>query len=140
MNYRFISDAEFDDLAASGAFLEWANVHGSRYGTPRVDVERALSLGKTVVLEIDVQGARSVRMARPDALLVFVLPPSAEVLEARLRGRGTESDDAVTVRLRNAREELAAASDFDVSIVNDDIESAVDELTRILDARATAAP
>ncbi len=133
VNYRFIDDATFDRLISENAFLEWADVHGSRYGTLRADVTEPLRAGKTVLLEIDVQGARSVRGAEPGALLVFVEPPGWDVLEERLRGRGTEAEDAVAVRLSNARREWAEADGFDVRIVNDDLESAVERLTRILD-------
>lgn len=137
MNYRFLDEATFDDLVAHGAFLEWANVHGARYGTLKDDVEAALAAGKTVVLEIDVQGARQARLANPDAILVFVEPPGWPTLEARLRGRQTESEAAVALRLRNARAEMAEASDFDHRIVNDDLEAAVTALIRILDGHVS---
>jgi guanylate kinase len=136
VNYHFIVDAEFDRLVAAGAFLEWAEVHGSRYGTLRSEVDAALEQGRTVVLEIDVQGARSVRAAEPAALLVFVQPPAWDVLESRLRNRGTEPEEAVALRLQNAHDELAAASDFDLTVVNDDLDAAVQRLSRILDEHA----
>lgn len=137
VNYRFLDDRTFERLIDEGAFLEWADVHGARYGTLRAEVEAALNQGKTVVLEIDVQGARSVKAAEPDALLVFVEPPSWEALEGRLRGRGTEPEEAVAIRLRNAREEMQVGKElFDASVVNDDLESAVDALIRILDEHA----
>jgi len=134
VNYHFLDDVSFDAQIAAGGFLEWAHVHGARYGTLKEAVERDLEHGKTVILEIDVQGARSVRTARPEALLVFVQPPDQAVLESRLRGRGTEDEEAVRVRLRNASEEMAAASDFDEILLNDDLQNAVAGLIRILDA------
>jgi len=114
--------------------LETAQVHGARYGTPRAPVVAALAAGRSVVLEIDVQGARSVRAAMPEALLIFVEPPSGEVLRARLEGRRTETPEALELRLRNAEGELAEAAGFDYRIVNDDLEVAVDEVLRILEA------
>lgn len=133
MHYRFLTEDEFERLDAEQGFLESAVVHGNRYGTPRAPVEEALDLGKTVILEIDVQGASTVRAQMPKALLVFCEPPSMEVLEQRLRARGTESPDSLAIRLANAAEEMAAAPAFDVRIVNDDLDVAVSELARILE-------
>lgn len=133
VDYRFVSDEEFDAMEREGAFLETALVHGNRYGTPRAPVERGLRAGTTVVLEIDVQGARAVRKQVPDAVLVFVEPPSLEVLEERLRARGTEDANALARRMRNARDEMAAAPDFDHRVVNDDLDRAIAEVIRILE-------
>lgn len=119
-------------MIAAGEFLEWAVVHGRRYGTPRGGVQDALERGHIVVLDIDVQGARQVRRAFTDAVLVFVLPPSAGELVRRLTGRGSEPDEEVSNRLRVARQELPAAAEFDYVIVNDDFERAVQALEAIV--------
>jgi guanylate kinase len=121
VNYRFLSDAEFDQLVADGGLLEWAEFAGARYGTPAAPVSKHLASGQPVLLEIELQGARQVRVARPDALLVFLAPPSWEVLQSRLTGRGTEDPEAVRRRLEVAVVELAAATEFDAVIVNDDV-------------------
>lgn len=140
VDYRFLSADRFDRMVAEGAFLEWADVHGARYGTPRAPVEDALRRGKTVILEIDVQGARQVRRSMPGALLVFVEPPSWEVLRERLERRETESPESLRLRLRNAEAELAAAPEFDRVVLNDDLGRAAEELARILeDTRAPGA-
>lgn len=109
-------------------------MHGARYGTPRASVDAHLAEGRTVVLEIDVQGARSVRAAVPSAVLVFVEPPTPETLRVRLEGRATEDPDVVEQRLRNAVGELAAADEFEHRIVNDDLQDAIQRLIRILEA------
>ena len=126
--YYFLTEDEFDRRVAAGEFLEWAWVHGHRYGTLREEVERVTGQGRSVVLEIDVQGGLNVREALPDAVLVFIEPPSAEELERRLRGRGTEDEASIERRLAGAREEMACAPRYDVRIVNDDLERAVGEL------------
>ena len=120
--YFFVSDAEFDRLVETDGLLEWAAFAGNRYGTPSAPVRQRREEGIPVLLEIEVQGARQVRERVPGALLVFLAPPSWEVLEARLTGRGTESADAVARRLGAAREELAASGEFDVVLVNADVE------------------
>ena len=119
--YFFVDDAEFDRLVATDGLLEWAAFAGHRYGTPSGPVRERLTRGIPVLLEIEVQGARQVRERVPGALLVFLAPPSWEVLEARLGGRGTESPEAVARRLAAAREELAAAPEFDRVLVNADV-------------------
>lgn len=119
--YFFVTDAEFDRLVATDGLLEWAQYAGNRYGTPRAAVEDRRAAGTPVLLEIEVQGARQVRAAVPEALLVFLEPPSWEVLTARLTGRGTESAEVVDRRLRAAREELSAAGEFDRVLVNADV-------------------
>ncbi|WP_229054258.1 guanylate kinase [Aeromicrobium sp. Leaf350] len=132
-HYHFLDDAEFDRLVETGGLLEWAVVHkAARYGTPRAAVEAQLRTGSPALLEIDLQGARQVRAAMPDALLVFLAPPSFEELERRLVGRGTESPEERARRLETAREELAAEGEFDVTIVNTDVESACEELVELL--------
>lgn len=131
--YYFLSDEEFDRRVAAGDFLEWAWVHGHRYGTLRQEVERVTGAGSSVVLEIDVQGGLMVRERVPEAVLVFVEPPSMDELERRLRGRGTESEADIDRRLANAREEMSQASLYDVRIVNDDLERACLELQQVID-------
>ena len=129
VHYHFISDEEFDRLVAEDGLLEWAVVHSAaRYGTPRAQVEQHLAAGVPALLEIDLQGARQVRRTMPDALMCFLKPPSFEELERRLVGRGTEGPEERERRLRTARTELAAESEFDVTIVNTDVEAACEEL------------
>ncbi len=133
VHYFFVSPEEFDRMTERGQLLEWAVVHGRhRYGTPRAPVEDRLTRGVPVVLEIDLQGARQVKQAMPDALFVFVAPPSFETLVERLEIRGTEGSEERERRLRTAREELAAASEFDITLVNDRLEDAVAELQTIV--------
>lgn len=136
LDYRFLEDAAFESLVANGAFLEHALVHGNRYGTLISDVAALGDQGKVVVLEIDVQGARSVRDCAPDAVLVFILPPDNETLRTRLTGRATEDEEALRVRLENATAELPEASWFDHRIINDDLEATIAALGRIIDAVA----
>lgn len=133
VHYWFVDDARFDELVADGDLLEWAVVHGgARYGTPRKPVEQALADGRAALLEIDLQGARQVRQAMPDALFVFLKPPSWEELVRRLVGRGTESDDQRARRLQTAAAELAAEPEFDVSVVNAEVPVAAEELVRLI--------
>jgi guanylate kinase len=132
-HYLFVSDDEFDRLVADGRLLEWAVVHGrARYGTPRAPVVRALAEGRPALLEIDLQGARQVRATMPDALFVFLKPPSWEELVRRLAGRGTEPADERARRLRTARAELAAEPEFDVTVVNTDVHRAAEELVALM--------
>jgi guanylate kinase len=133
-DYYFVDDAEFDEMIESGELLEWATVHGRRYGTPSRGVGDGIAQGKVVVLDIDVQGARQIRRAFADAVLVFILPPSAAELNRRLTGRGSEADADRLRRLRGAREELEAAAEFDYVVVNEDFERAVRALEAILAA------
>lgn len=121
VHYFFVSNAEFDDLVRDDQLLEWAEFTGNRYGTPAGPVAARREAGTPVLLEIEVQGARQVRKAVPDALLVFLEPPSWEVLSDRLVGRGTEEASVIRARLEAAREELAASSEFDVTLVNEDV-------------------
>ena len=139
VHYHFVDDAEFDRLVEAGEFLEYAVVHGrAKYGTPRGPVERALSEGQLAMLEIDLQGARQVRESLPETLFAFLMPPSWEELVRRLVGRGTETEEERERRLQTARDELAAASEFDVVIVNDDVRRASEELVSWMRARQRA--
>jgi guanylate kinase len=131
-NYFYVSDAEFDQMIADGDLLEYASFAGNRYGTPRHAVEERLNNGIPVLLEIEVQGAMQVRESKPDAILVFMQPPSWDDLEGRLRGRGTETPAEVEIRLDEARKELDSAHLFDHSIVNDDVNRAAKELVHYL--------
>lgn len=133
VHYYFVDDAGFDALIERGDLLEWAVVHNaSRYGTPKPPVEAALAAGRSVLLEIDLAGARQVRAAMPDAVLVFLLPPSWEELVRRLLGRGTESPEEQARRLETARVELAAQDEFDELVVNDDVRRAAQEVVDLL--------
>lgn len=134
VSYHFLTNDDFDRRVEAGEFLEWANVHGNRYGTLASEVDRNLSAGKSVILEIDVQGALNVRKVFPDAVLVFIEPPSMEVLEQRLRGRETESEESLHLRLADAAGELELAPRYDERIVNDDLERATSELLRVLES------
>ena len=133
VHYHFVDESGFDKMVESGELLEWAVVHGvNRYGTPRRPVEDVLAAGRPALLEIDLQGARQVRATMPDALFVFLKPPSLEELVRRLTGRGTESAEERARRLRTAEVEMAAESEFDVTIVNDDVRRATDELVSLM--------
>lgn len=135
VHYHFVDDEEFDRVRQAGEFLEWAVVHGrARYGTPRRPVLEALAAGRKALLEIDLQGARQVRQQMPEALFVFLAPPSWEELVRRLVGRGTESQEERQVRLATARRELAAQQEFDVTIVNDNVQRASKELVSLMSA------
>jgi guanylate kinase len=132
-HYYFVDRADFDRMIAAGGFLEWADIFGERYGTPREPVERALAEGRDVLVEIDVQGARQVKAANPGAYMVFIKPPSLAELERRLRTRATETDQQVRRRLAKAADELAAEPEFDVTVVNDDLEQAAREVIQLVD-------
>jgi guanylate kinase len=138
VDYHFLTEAEFDGRVINGEFVEHAGYSGRRYGTLRSELERRLAGGASVVLEIEVQGARQVREAMPDAVRIFVAPPSEEALRARLVGRGTDRPDEVEARLATAREELAAQDEFDDIVINDRLERAVDELERLVRSRMSA--
>jgi guanylate kinase len=133
VHYHFVSEEEFDRLVADGELLEWAVVHGhKRYGTPRRPVEEALAQGRPALLEIDLQGARQVRERMPEARFVFLAPPSWEELVRRLVGRGTEDEAERARRLATARDELAAESEFDVTVVNVSIPDAGARLVELM--------
>jgi guanylate kinase len=132
-HYYFVSDEQFDDMIARGEFLEWATVHNAwRYGTPRPPIDAALADGKSVLLEIDLQGARSVRAEMPEALLVFLLPPSWDELVRRLVGRGTEDAAEQARRLDTAKVEMQAQDEFDVKVVNREVGQAAAEVVELL--------
>jgi guanylate kinase len=133
VHYWFVSDEEFDRMIADDDLLEWAVVHkAARYGTPRGPVLAALAEGRPAMLEIDLQGARQVRLTMPEALFVFLKPPSWEELVRRLVGRGTETEEERTRRLDTAREEMAAEAEFDITIVNHEVHEAADELVALM--------
>ena len=132
--YHFLTPAEFERRVAAGGFVEHASYSGNRYGTLRSELERRLDAGVPVVLEIEVQGARQVRETVPDAVAVFIAPPSDEALRARLVGRGTDDAEQVDERLRTAGRELEAQPEFGYVVVNDRLEDATDELVGIVRA------
>ena len=139
MHYLFVGPTRFAEMIERGELLEWAVVHGQNsYGTPRGPVEEKLAAGIPTLLEIDLQGARQVRESMPDARFVFLAPPSWEELERRLVGRGTEGPEERERRLATARVELAAASEFDHVIINDDVQRAADELMSVMDVPVAA--
>jgi guanylate kinase len=132
VDYNFVSRERFEAMIAGDLFLEWADVFGNLYGTGVVDTERALAGGTDLVLVIDVQGARQVRRHRRGAVSVFLLPPSFAVLEARLRGRSRDSEEQIRRRLDTARQEVAAVSEYDYVVVNDEIDACVDRIRAIV--------
>ena len=133
--YHFVDAAAFRAGVAAGDFLEWVEYSGNLYGTLRREVERGVAAGDDVILEIELVGARAVRAALPQAVSVFIAPPSMAELADRLRGRGTESAEAIARRLQRAETEVAAAQEFDHVVVNDDAGRAADEVTAIIEAR-----
>jgi len=139
-HYHFISAGEFEAMIAAGDFFEYARVHGDWKGTARQSVEPQLAAGRDVLLEIDWQGARQVREQVPDAVGIFILPPSREALEERMRKRGQDSEATIATRLANAREEMAHFDDFDYLIVNEVFETAVDDMHAILSASRLRQP
>jgi len=135
VHYHFVDDGHFERMREAGEFLEWAVVHGrAKYGTPRGPVDEALAAGRLVLLEIDLQGARQVRRQVSEALFVFLAPPNWDELVRRLIGRGTESEEERRTRLDTARQELAAQEEFDVTIVNDSVQRASEELVSLIRA------
>ena len=132
IDYVFVDDAEFDRMIAAGELLEWAEVFGSRYGTPAEPIRRERDAGRDVVLEIDVQGAGQVRRAVPDAVLIFLEPPSLDELRRRLESRGTEDAERLERRLATAERELDARPWFDHVVVNDDLERASSQVAAII--------
>jgi len=138
VEYRFLTREDFAAGIDRGGFLEHAEYAGNLYGTLRSEVARRLSDGDSVILEIELNGARMVRASAPDALAVFIAPPSFEELESRLRGRGTDAAEDIDRRLSVARTELAAREEFDVVIVNDDVERATKTLVQVMEDRTSA--
>jgi len=131
-DYHFLSDEEFARLVDAGEFVEWAEYSGRRYGTLRSELEDRVNAGRPVVLEIEVQGARQVRRTVPDAVQIFIAPPSPETLRLRLIGRGTDSEEEIERRLAVALDELAAREEFPYVVVNDRLEEAVERLVAIV--------
>ena len=131
-HYHFVDRRTFEHQVRTGQLLEWAEFAGNLYGTPRGAVEAHLAVGDPVLLKIDLQGARQVRDAMPDARLVFLAPPSVDELKRRLRGRGTESEETIRRRMEHADDELRAEPEFDLTVVNDSIERAAAELVGLL--------
>lgn len=127
-HYFFVSREQFDTMVADDALLEWAEFAGNCYGTPKAPIETAIAKGQQVILEIELLGARQVRKSFPEAKQIFVLPPNRQILEARIRSRGQDSEDAIRKRLAQAQVELAAADEFDLKIVNDKLTTALAEL------------
>jgi len=133
-DYWFISDTEFRDRISKGLFLEYAEVFGNFYGTPKDKVDQALAAGKIVILEIDVQGAKQAKVKYPDAVMIFVLPPTQRELAERLTGRGREDEEAAEERLDGAGREIAAAWEhYQHMVINDELEQAVNEVIQIID-------
>ncbi len=131
-DYFFVSRSQFEEMIQSGQLLEWAEYTGNYYGTPREGIESHIAQGKVVLLEIEVMGARSIKQTMPDAISIFIAPPSPSELERRLRGRGQDSAAAIARRLAQATQELAARVEFDCQIVNDDFDKALAELESAL--------
>ncbi|MBX3132992.1 MAG: guanylate kinase [Gemmatimonadaceae bacterium] len=133
VDYHFLTPEQFDEAVRRNEFAEWADVHGKRYGTLAREIEQVMARGQHVMLDIDVQGARQVAQRFLDAVTIFVVPPSAEVLVARLTGRNTESDEALAIRLKNAVLELQEAQLYQHVVVNDNLEHAVAQVAAIID-------
>ena len=133
--YYFVSDAQFDVLIAQDAFFEWAHVHGNRYGTSRMAIEARLSHGEDVILEIDYQGAYQIQTIFPEAVLIFILPPSLDELRGRIERRGEDTPDSIDLRMQNASEEIAQARKFDFVIINETFERALFDLKVIVSAQ-----
>jgi len=131
-HYYFTNRSQFEQMVAQGEFLEWAEFAGNYYGTPKKAVAEQLRAGKSVVLEIELDGARQISSSFPNTLRIFILPPSVEELEQRLRGRGQDSEAAIARRLLHAKEEIDAAGEFDIQIINDDLQAAVEKIAAVL--------
>ncbi len=129
--YHFVSDLQFQEMIQNKTFLEWADFAGARYGTPKAPVEKALAEGKNVLLEIEISGARKVKEAIPEAIMVFLQPPSMQELEARITNRGTDSAERIAARLALARAEMAAAGEFDHLLTNHRVEEVIEALVSL---------
>ena len=140
VDYHFLTHEVFEDRVGEGWFAEWAAVHGRMYGTPRSELDEAATRGDHVVLDIDVQGARQIRESVPDAKLIFVLPPSVDIMMSRLAGRGTEDPGAIARRLESALDELQAVPEFDYVVVNDDLDECLLEIRDIVERDEAPAP
>jgi len=132
VNYFFLSKEEFQNCIENDKFLEWAEFAGNRYGTKKKYIQKSLEEGKDIILEIDTKGALQVKNKMPDSVLIFIAPPSFEILENRLRGRHTEDEATIQKRLQEVREELKRAENFDYKIINDDLNKAITELENII--------
>ncbi len=132
IDYHFITRDKFKEMVTAGAFLEWAGIYEESYGTGRSEVLSRLDLGEDILLDIDVHGARQVRRPFPEAILIFLLPPSWSALEARLKGRGTEDPSKLRLRMANARSELEAVHEYDFAVINDDLSRATEDLKSIV--------
>ena len=132
VNYYFLSREKFEDWIANNQLLEWAEYAGNYYGTPKQPVEESIQNGKTIILEIEVLGARQVSENFSDAVKIFILPPSFSELENRLRGRGNDSEEAIVKRLAKAKDELAVSDEFDFQVVNDDLDKAIEKVEEII--------
>jgi len=131
-SYKFVTEEQFRHIADSGGFAEWARVHGNLYGTEKEFIEKAISTGFAVVMDIDIQGAEKIRKNYPEAVSIFIIPPDLKSLEARLRNRGTESPESFSVRMENARKECAVAPEYDYLVINDDLERAIEMVDSII--------
>jgi guanylate kinase len=134
IHYYFYPRDRFEAMIRAGALLEWAEFAGNYYGTPTAPIQAQLELGRSIILEIELAGARQVAKIFPNALRIFILPPDLQTLETRIRERGTDSAEAIERRLEQAKVEIAAQNEFDYRIVNDDFETALDELERLVEA------
>lgn len=132
VEYSFVSMEEFERMRGEGMLLEWALVHGNYYGTSAAQVDGMLAAGSSVLLEIDVQGGMEIKGKRPDALLIFIMPPSMEELERRLRGRKTDGEETIMRRLENARREMESSGQYDHLLVNDDLESCAERARELI--------
>lgn len=139
-DYLFISRQEFLGMRDRGEFLEWAEVYRNLYGTPREQVERVLVSGRSAILELDIQGAQSVKRTRPDAILIFIEPPSLDDLYKRLKGRGTEDAETMSRRIQAAYEEMKIRGTYEHIVVNDEVRRAADELLRIIEEEQRGRP
>jgi len=138
-DYFFIDRDDFRARIEKSEFVEWAEVHGELYGTLRAQIDQSLAAGKNVLLDIDVQGGRAVRRIYPDGVFIFILPPSLARLEERLRGRGTDSEERITLRLENARREIGLSHEYDYAVVNDDWDAAARKVDAIVIAETSRA-
>jgi guanylate kinase len=133
-SYDFTDEAQFREMIGQDAFVEWAKVHGNYYGTSKKEIDRICCNGKIPIFDVDVQGARTLKCRLDSAVYIFIVPPSREVLESRLRNRKTDSEEQIQIRLRNAIKELGEYTQYDYIVVNDDLEVALNELRSIVTA------
>lgn len=140
VNYNFVSEEEFERIESEGGFVEWAVVHGHKYGTPSGFIERSLKDGRIVLLEVDVQGGEKLSELYPDGVSIFLIPPSFEALAKRLRGRGTEDEAVMARRVDRAREEMARVDKYGYRVVNDEVERAVEKVRAIISAERCRVP